>query len=100
MQSRGTRSAIFFLYGEDGLRNMNGSISPVPIRMKRKLRIDPLGLLRMRSALERWRPDCLHCHGYYAAAAALFLRASGLGSPIVYTVHAERLPAAFRNRTS
>ena len=68
---------------------MNGSTSPVPIRMKRKLRIDPLGLLRMRSALERWRPDCLHCHGYYAAAAALFLRASGLGSPIVYTVHAD-----------
>jgi len=89
MQSRGTECAIFILYGEDGLRNMNGSTSPVPIRMKRKLRIDPLGLLRMRSALERWRPDCLHCHGYYAAAAALFLRASGLGSPIVYTVHAD-----------
>jgi glycosyltransferase involved in cell wall biosynthesis len=38
--------------------------------------------------LGKWKPDCLHCHGYYAALAALILRTTGLYVPIVYTIHA------------
>jgi glycosyltransferase involved in cell wall biosynthesis len=88
LRTSGTENAIFFLYGEDGLRGMNGSDPGVPIRMNQRFRINLSGLLRMRSALHRWSPDCIHCHSYYAAASALLLRAGGLYCPIVYTVHA------------
>lgn len=88
MRPGGTESAIWFLYGEDGVRNMHAHGAAIPIRMKKQLRIDPLGLLRLRVALSRWRPDCLHCHGYYAALAALVLRTTGLHLPVIYTIHA------------
>ena len=88
MRSGGTESAIWFLYGEDEVRNMHAPGDVFPIRMKKKLRIDPFGLLRMRLALSRWKPDFLHCHGYYAALVALILRAAGLRIPILYTIHA------------
>ena len=88
MRPGGTESAIWFLYGEDEVRYMHAHGAAIPIRMKKKLRLDPLGLLRMRFALSRWRPDCLHCHGYYAALAALILRATGLRVPVIYTIHA------------
>jgi len=97
MRHGGTESAIWFLYGEDEARNMHAHGAAIPLRMKKKLRLDPLGLLRMRSELSRWRPDCLHCHGYYAALAALILRATGLRVPIIYTIHADVHPGSQRS---
>lgn len=89
MRSRGMESVILFLYGEDSVRNMSLSGPALPIGMRKKLRIDPIGLLRLRRALSRWRPDCLHCHGYYAALAALILRSTSLRVPILYTIHTD-----------
>jgi glycosyltransferase involved in cell wall biosynthesis len=83
-----TQSSIFFLYGEDGISQMNNLTSAFPIHMKRSIRIDPFGLLRIRNALRRWNADVLHCHGYYAVTTSLLLRATGLSRPIVYTIHA------------
>jgi len=88
MRPGGTESVIWFLYGEDEVRGMHTHGAALPIRMKKKLRIDPLGLLHLRRALSKWKPDCLHCHGYYAALAALVLRTAGLRIPILYTIHA------------
>lgn len=89
MQGRQIESRILFLYGQPINAQPNHDwVEITPLRMIRTTRIDPLGLLRLRRTLLRLRPDILHCHGYYAAFAALLIRSIGPRTPIVYTVHA------------
>jgi glycosyltransferase involved in cell wall biosynthesis len=57
--------------------------------MNQRLRVGAGGLWRLRKALVTNRPNMLHCHGYYAALAALLLRPTGISIPILYTVHAD-----------
>lgn len=87
MRSLGIETRIFPLYGANGSPETYTSSPVIPLRMWHAVRIDPLGLLRMRAALVGWQPDILHCHDYYAAFAALMLRYSGVHIPIVDTVH-------------
>ena len=87
LTSQGVESQILFLYGQEELKDRDGSVVPLPLGMKQALRMEPLGILRLRKAVGRWKPDFFHCHSYYAVVAAQILRCLGVRIPIVYTVH-------------
>jgi glycosyltransferase involved in cell wall biosynthesis len=92
LEERGVKNDILFLYGND--RNEKAHRSgfdrkPFRIGMFRPTRIDPAGLVRLRRELRRLGPDVIHCHGHYAALAALMVRRMNIPIPILYTVHAD-----------
>ncbi len=96
--SRGVSSLVMFLYEDGRVGPETGdSWSVHSIGMNQSVRIDPLGLLRLRRELSRFSPDMVHCHSYYTALAGLMIRKSGLDIPIVYTVHADLIPERQRS---
>ena len=89
-ERRGVTSLVAFLYEDGRVGPEAGNVWRVrPIRMNRRARLDPLGLIRLRRELKWFSPDVLHCHTYYAALAGLILNKAGLRIPVVYTIHAD-----------
>jgi glycosyltransferase involved in cell wall biosynthesis len=41
----------------------------------------------LRRFIVGWQPDVLHCHMFHANAASVFLRATGLACPVLWTYH-------------
>ena len=92
LHQRGVASSIAFFYDDHRVGPDGGASWAVrPIRMSQRMRLDPAGLVRLGRELALFSPDVLHCHGYYAALAALILRKCGRFVPIVYSVHADLL---------
>lgn len=90
LHKRGVTSSITVLYEENRVGPEDAASREVRcIRMNPRMRLGPAGLFRLRRELVLFSPDVLHCHGYYAALAALILRKCGLFVPIVYSVHAD-----------
>ena len=91
LELHGVNCQIVHLYGQNGRssRPEEPSLPVIPLGMNQRLRVGAGGLWRLRSVLAANRPDLLHCHGYYAALAALLLRPTGISIPILYTVHAD-----------
>jgi glycosyltransferase involved in cell wall biosynthesis len=92
LKNRGTSNNILFLYGDDRNPNIDRSGfngNPFRIAMYLRTRVDPAGIVRLRQILQRLRPDVVHCHGYYAALAALIVQRTNLRIPVLYTVHAD-----------
>jgi glycosyltransferase involved in cell wall biosynthesis len=92
LRKRDAKNHVLFLYGNNRNENINrGAFDAEPFRigMYQRTRIDPAGLVRLRRVLHRLSPDVVHCHGYYAALAALLVRRTKIRIPILYTVHAD-----------
>jgi glycosyltransferase involved in cell wall biosynthesis len=91
LEHHGVNCQIVNLYGYNGRcsRSEESLLPVIPLGMNRRLRVGTGGLWRLRRVLAANRPDVLHCHGYYAALAALLLRTTGISIPILYTVHAD-----------
>src|SRR5208283_1837274 len=92
LDRRGVASSVAFFYDDHRAGPEGGASWAVrPIGMSQRMRLDPAGLVRLRRELALFSPDVLHCHGYYAALAALILRKWGRFVPMVYSVHADLL---------
>ena len=80
---------VIYFYGEG---NFSEEIEKLGvevkcINMKKSLRIDLIGLIKMFRQLRQFNPDILHCHGRYPLLAALVLRPFFRRVPIIFTFH-------------
>ena len=89
LKSSGVKTSVLFLYGHDEYPIARRTAEITPLGMERRIRMDPRGVLRLRSIAEALRPDIFHCHGYYSALAPILLRFMGIHVPVLYTVHSE-----------
>lgn len=97
-EQRNVTSLVAFLYEDGRVGPASGDFWAVrPIQMNQRMRLDPVGLLRLRRELTLFLPDVVQCHSYYSALAALIISRWGLRVPIIYTVHADLLPQLQRS---
>lgn len=94
---RGVTNQLAHLYEATHRGSHAGPLTSEPVHMKRRLRVDPLGLRRLHRVINQEKPDVLHCHGYYAAASALALRPFNR-IPLLYTVHSDLGSGTERSR--
>lgn len=89
LKAKGLDTSVLFLYGRDEYPQEKRTATVLPLGMESRIRMDPRGVVRLKSLTEAMRPTVFHCHGYYAALAPILLRLAGIRIPVIYTVHSE-----------
>jgi glycosyltransferase involved in cell wall biosynthesis len=80
---------IIYFYGESNCSEeiKRLGIGVNGIGMKKSLRLDPAGLIKLFRQLRQFNPDLFHCHGSYPLLATLLLRPFFRRVPVIFTFH-------------